>query len=975
MRLRAVLLILVAAAALLVAAAAVGFYLLSDPERVRNTAEASLGRALGQEVRLEGPIGLRFLPRPEAVIMQPRVVTRLDGRILASADRIDLAISPVALLTGEEPVARLTVVRPQMSEPLAPLDLLLLAKGSGVGSISIADGAVELDMVPGAPPLRLSGMSLERSRDEAGNTAVTVSAVSDQGPLTLTAQLRRPDGSGGVPGDIDLHIGGDDAGLAAHWQGLFAEARLFGQIQVEASRRLPAWLGTYAMLAPDAPWHATAKLDFSVSAFQVSELVGTAGEAELTGGLNLDRASGRGSAQVDVRGAALDAPPSEAATFVLQDLPGYRVDLRMTGRDLSVQGVAVPNLEADATLEETGRIAVERVVASIAGDGAFRLEDGQFSTDPQPTLRGRVSLDLPTARPVLGQWGGLPDWLAADKPGALLIEGDLGWSEQRLDLADAAIRSDQSSYRGHLLLQGSELTVDGSIDRLDLSEWGSGGLDLPKMLALLPDGQANLKIGRLSRRDNWIENVQIEASRHQGRLSIAEASAGDPNDLHLTLAGSVEPEAKALDLVVGLDAQRPARLTALLGLDLPWLTRLDGLDGTAALKGPIGRLDVTVDASSGERHASLAGTLGTGGAASATDLHLQADAPDLAMLLSDLALLPITPEALRGRLAATADLGRAADGRWQARMDVRAGPLQGQAQLDLRMGGEHPRLAGQIALGPIEPAALHSLYDFLATTLAFAPGSPLRWPGQWPAMDLAWAWLFDTELDLSLRREDGEGRSGLGRIRLENGKLDLERLDLALPDGGRLNGDATLDGGGDVPLFGAAITLDGLDAATVGGWFDMVRPPNAKFDAEIDLAGKGKSISAIVGDLEGSVRIAIGPGAVPPPAGSETPPFAFTGITGQLDVHRGILATPPPHLAVDLPDRTRRYLAATLDLPVWFFDGRLLPEADGAGLHILGPPSLLQTVPISPTDPASVPDGPGDRTPLPSTDPAPATLP
>ena len=157
MRLRAVLLILIASIALL-AVAVGGLFLLLDPERIRSTAEASLGRALGQEVRLEGPIARRFLPTPEVVIMSPKVLARSDGRILAKADRIDLQLAPAGLVSGQEPVGSMTVVRPALIAPLTSNDLLSLARGSGVGLISVTDGEVELRLAPGALPLRLSSM-------------------------------------------------------------------------------------------------------------------------------------------------------------------------------------------------------------------------------------------------------------------------------------------------------------------------------------------------------------------------------------------------------------------------------------------------------------------------------------------------------------------------------------------------------------------------------------------------------------------------------------------------------------------------------------------------------------------------------------------------------------------------------------------------------------------------------------------------
>src|SRR5690606_19157008 len=234
---------------------------------------------------------------------------------------------------------------------------------------------------------------------------------------------------------------------------------------------------------------------------------------------------------------------------------------------------------------------------------------------------------------------------------------------------------------------------------------------------------------------------------------------------------------------------------------------------------------------------------------------------------------------LGGAVAADARIGRSEDGRWQGRLNLAAGPLRANGQLGLRTGSEVPRLAGQLALA-VAPGSLSGLYDFLSTTLSFAPGSPLRWPGAWPAMNLHWHWLFEAELDLTLRQLADPDGQGLGRVRLAEGRLDLERLDLPLPQGGRLRGDLALDGRGLVPLMELDLALDDADSAALGGLLGIDRAPRARLAAEASLAGQGSSVRAIVADLAGELRLAIGPGTLPPAIGSDAPPFAFAGIHG-----------------------------------------------------------------------------------------------
>ncbi|HEX2524799.1 MAG TPA: AsmA-like C-terminal region-containing protein [Geminicoccus sp.] len=973
MRLRAVLLILVAAAALVVLAAG-GFYLLSDAERVRRTAETSLSQALDRDVRLQGAIGLRFLPTPQAIIADPTVVAEDSGQQLAEADRIDLLLSPVALLTGNDPVASLTVVRPVLAAPVVPHELFRLVHGIGVGSIRIVDGRVSFQAVPDAPVLGLTGLNLERTRDEAGETRMELQARDDSGggsqPFAFAGSFRGADGSGGVPAEVSLTLGTPGSELRAGFQGLIGLDRLFGRVEIDTSRPLPAWLGDAARFAPAGPWRAEARLDVSPARISIPELAAAAGEASVGGELELDRATARGSARLELHDAALD---------ILGDalvLPaGYSVTLRLAGRDLAVRGVAVPNLDLEGLLEPDGRLALMQVSATVAANGAFRLRDGQFTGGADPMLTGLVSLDLPTARTVLPQLFTLPAWLPPDKPGALLAEGRVQWSPGRILLDEAEVRADQLGYRGRIALGPDRVGLVGTFDRLDLDEWWNGPSDPATILAALPDGSADIRIDRLSRGAAWIQDVAVEASRAGGRLVIAEASAGASDDLRLTLAGTIGSDAGVVDVVVDLDAKRPARIASLLEIDLPWLSRLQEVEGTASLRGPSDRLDIDIEARSGDRRVQVAGLLGSGTRADATSLRLRGDAPDLAALLGDLALLPLAPSALRGPVEVTADLSRTAEGHWVALTDLRAGPLQTTSRLDLRLTGGIPRVAGQIAVAPMAEDAVPAIYDMLSTGLAFAPGSPLRWPGSWPQDQLRFAWLFSTELDLIVRREGAQERSGLLALQLADGRLDLERLDLDLPTGGRLRGQIGLDGNGEVPRLGLSLTLDELDSAAAGALLGIGRAPDTRLAAEIDLAGAGTSVAAMVQSLAGTLRLATGAGSIPPPAGSLAEPFTFASIQGAIAFERGLARSETPGLALDMPDGTRRYLDAMLDLPVWFLDAVLPPEADRPGWHLLGPPGRLQFREISPTDPASAPDAPDGRTPLPSGAPAPAPIP
>ena len=154
--------------------------------------------------------------------------------------------------------------------------------------------------------------------------------------------------------------------------------------------------------------------------------------------------------------------------------------------------------------------------------------------------------------------------------------------------------------------------------------------------------------------------------------------------------------------------------------------------------------------------------LGRHAEATATRLHATADVPDLAGLAGDLGALPADPALLAGPAQLRLDIGRSADERWIVLGHLASRPVGADAKLDLRLGGETPRLSGQLDLAPMTPATVGELYDLLTGPLALIPGSPLRWPGRWPAERLWWGWLYALDLDLALHRKDAAGTMGLG---------------------------------------------------------------------------------------------------------------------------------------------------------------------------------------------------------------------
>jgi AsmA protein len=213
-----VLILLVAA----LAAAAVALPRLVPVESHARDLLAALGRRLGHEVAVEGPIRLRVLPRPAIAISGVSVAGTGGGR-LAAADTVEATLDPWPLLSGRVVVSDLVVEGPAVT-------LALDAEGRGNWRRP-ADAGGGPAPAPTPPPAPQGPTGGERTAAEPPAAALAFERVRVSGGRVEWSDARS--GRRHVATDIEARAAWPDlAGPGT----LEADLRLDGRpVSVEAS--------------------------------------------------------------------------------------------------------------------------------------------------------------------------------------------------------------------------------------------------------------------------------------------------------------------------------------------------------------------------------------------------------------------------------------------------------------------------------------------------------------------------------------------------------------------------------------------------------------------------------------------------------------------------------------------------------------------------------------------------------------------
>ncbi|MFA7430860.1 MAG: AsmA family protein [Rhodospirillaceae bacterium] len=397
------------------------------------------------------------------------------------------------------------------------------------------------------------------------------------------------------------------------------------------------------------------------------------------------------------------------------------------------------------------------------------------------------------------------------------------------------------ALRGDIQVQ--RLVLDGAAIFLETDAKGRTNWTFPQQ----PADPAAPKEAEGELRLPSLEEVRIK----NARLVIKE----DGNVLttlsvaQLDLSAEAYDEPLALTLVGSYNAV-PFDVQGVLG-PLSRLTGTGGAPYPVALKGTVGGVAVMADGGVAEPFAGRGIDMAV--SVQATELA------GLAPLVGDLPTLP--PLDLKGRVKGGGTAWALSD------MTLKAGRSTAAGAVNVALGGAVPDITASIQAALIDLGELQGQSPETtapATPATATPRDRVFSSDPLPLEDLkAVNAAFDVEI-ARLVLPDGVVLEGLGaRGALKGGRLALNPVQARL-GGGIVKGTIAADASSGKSLdIKADVSGDKVVLGTL--FADMARSDlltDAPTDAQVNLSAAGTSMAGLMGSLDGTVRISVGPGRV-----------------------------------------------------------------------------------------------------------------
>ncbi len=977
----------------LIVAASIGLVLawprMVDEPRLRAEMARLLQEAGGPRLQVQGAIRLELLPLPRITV--DRVVlgdrAAMGGAPDFEADRVDLEIAPLALLAGRIEPSRLQLVRPQIDiadGAVAAGEALLrgLSGGAlaGLQRIDIVDGTIRQDAASGWPD-PIAAIDLTATRSEDATFRVEASAAVAGDPLRLV--LAGAPLAVGVPVSLTMEMrsGPRDSPAELDFRGSMVPGqdgtRLDGALRVDAQRRpLPAWvddtLGWGGVVWPNLPWALQGRLSVTQG------LVGlTDAEISLPGGRL------RGTVAVDFGPApafdlSLDGSQLELTPELLravQDLgSGSRLPEPWTGRaqlrlaDLVWRNDRVRGLQAEMEWPRGRGPDLRQLEANLPGASSLRWVGTGRGTNELP-LAGKIDLQSGELRRLLTWLGAVPDDLPQGGLTSLDMSAAAGIGPGRFRLDDLRVRLDATELTGSVTYAADtrpRLDVVLAADRLNVAlyadtapartAWSKWRDRLQSL-----DGRIDLTVDRLSHDVLRGRGFRLLAGLETGQLSLEELHLADLGGASLELRGALDLRQGRYGLAVDARLSEAKPFLRLLHVEPPAeIERLAPLRLTGDMRGGAETAQLDLKLSGQRASASLSGTLGTELDGKQIDLAATVAASDAADLLQALGW-PGPPD-------------RSALGAVDAQVGIRrqSGPLElsgrgrvGRSELDGRvsiaMGAERPLVEGALHAAMLDTGLLAAAYETLAIPLAFPPGRPWLWPGDWPSQPLRWEWLKAVDLKIALDaaalRHRAAELPGAGmEVTLEAGTLTLSRITVPIA-GGELKGTVTLGPAPGYVILGTDLRLEGARAEQLAAALAPGSGFSGTMDVAAELAAEGQSVAGLVASLRGNGELAIRAGRVSGlelGQAAEARGSAGTELStqGPFNVSQGILTSAASGMTLEL-GMTEARLDLKLDLLTWILDAQLAAALPGSRettgiIRLFGPPGRVVPVPTAP---------------------------
>lgn len=876
----------------LVGAAAVAVPMLVDWTGHRDAIAARVAAATGSRVAIAGDVSVRILPTPALSVGSVAVDA---GGVSLEVGRLDARLSLLPLLGGRLQATSVELVSPVLALSGAPADaaraLAAATRRDGAAGSAPAD-AIRLDDVrvrdgvlawtgPDGTSLRATGVQGELVAGSlAGPFRVAADARVGGVPVRFEASTSRPTDAGALPVRASAVVGGGAA--TVRFAGLLhggADVRAQGELRAEGPSLGAAMraVGLDAPGVPDRAFSLRATAEAAGERVSLRGAEGRVGDAGATGALAVEAGRPpRIEASLAVTRLDLDAvlaalgPLPRSGAFAM---PRAEATLDLTADAAVLAGRTARQLRLAAVLSD-GTLAVSRLSAQLPA-GAEALAAGTLTEDAgRPLVGATVEARADDLRGLLRALELEPPDVPPDRliafRGAARIDGTpdaFQVSDIDVTLDAARATGAVSAALGDRLGLGLRLAVD----RLNLDAYRLPGAPadparLVEQLAAAAsaaDANADLEIGELTVGGQRVRDAVLAGTLSGGGLRLTELRVGDWNGVTGSVQGTVGDVAafSPLDLDLAVAASGLAAPMRAVGLAPPdWAERLGAVEigGSIAGTREEAAVQIAVGALGGTLEAG--GTLRGRGGGTALDVAARLRLPRAGDLIRLLA--PDWRPA--GEAPGPLDLYArvAADGDGAALTDLRGavGPTTAAGTVRIGLGGDRPRVEAELQTSPIP------LERFLPAGPDAGPDGLLglwrqaRTPIPAGALRAADGRLALTTAGVSWR---GTGVADAAmEATLEDGTLRLAQLDARVA-GGALGLKGRLAAGGPGEPVEAEADLLLVRVALPDREGSGLPLAGGALDAELSLAGRGRSPSDLLATLSGGGRTAAYDGRLP----------------------------------------------------------------------------------------------------------------
>jgi uncharacterized protein involved in outer membrane biogenesis len=501
-------------------------------------------------------------------------------------------------------------------------------------------------------------------------------------------------------------------------------------------------------------------------------------------------------------------------------------------------------------------------------DGHIQVRDDGYQLDGVEARIGAATLSAS------GRLGQLPELAGTELD---LVVDIPSLSAFDALVPQATLPPAPASLSGHVVLDGAAVRLQGVVVDIDgttisadgtlatAAGWIGTGLSLR---ITSPDVGA---AGRLLAGTGLVALPELPAAPFSltGRVAVDEAGSR-VDGVRVTFGGATgaldgrigwPPDFRGTDLSLTADGPSAALLATLTGAAVPAAPFNVG--------GRFGRIDTgfrfdSVRIQLGEYQVLMTGTLGEPPRFEGTELELDASGPSLSLVadLAGLRGLPDLPFEVEGRFDGN-PLRFKSD-----RIVARLGGSDVTGSFRIGLGGERPRLNGQLASRRVDPSEILGHGDEQPTTgkelvrdgagvdgdgLVFST-APISWDAllkvdgqlRWTveALDLRTVTFADVDVG----------------VQLEGGVLHVDPLHAVGAVGGRLDGQVDLDARNTEPALRTTIRLSGVPVDLTAAEESPAEWPTLGLDLELRAAGR--STHELASSADGRIALTLGPGPV-----------------------------------------------------------------------------------------------------------------